>query len=102
MVKLKKQLAEKEKALAEEQQQVVAFQNKLKEIRLEFNSERSRLTQACRQYEETVIAKQNEVQALHVRLQHVVDSHNNEKQALSHKIQQVSLLMLTRFFRETN
>lgn len=88
-MKLKKQLAEKEKALAEEQEASQAFQNKLKELRTEYNAERSRLGQACRQYEETIMAKQTELQNLHARHRHVIDSHVSEKQALTQKIQQL-------------
>lgn len=96
-MKLKKQLVEKEKALAEEQEASQVFQNKLKELRSEYNTERSRLTQACRQFEESIMAKQNEVQNLQCRLQHVMDTHVSEKQVLTQKIQQVGgpLLIFT-------
>ncbi|KAK6639665.1 hypothetical protein RUM43_007938 [Polyplax serrata] len=89
VVKLKKQLAEKEKALTEEQEASQAFQNKLKELRSEYNSERARLTQACRQYDETILAKQGEIQNLHATNRHLIDSHVAEKQALTQKIQQL-------------
>jgi ribosome-binding protein 1 len=57
MVKLRKQLAEKEKALTDEQEAALAVQNKLKELRVEFNAERSR----WRHVEETAAAKQQEL-----------------------------------------
>lgn len=88
-MKLKKQLAEKEKALVEEQEASQAFQNKLKELRTEYNTERARLTQACRQYEETMQAKQNEISSLHARCRHLHENHVSEKQALTQKLQQV-------------
>ncbi|KAJ4434257.1 hypothetical protein ANN_22807, partial [Periplaneta americana] len=89
VVKLKKQLAEKEKALQEEQEASQSLQSKLKELRTEINSERSRLTHTCRQLEEAVVAKQTEIQSLSTRLQHAVDSHNAEKQALTQQNQQL-------------
>lgn len=89
VVKLKKQLAEKEKALQEEQEAGQSLQSKLKELRSELNSERSRLTHSCRQLEETVVTKQNEIQSMAVRLQHSLESHVTEKQALTQQYQQV-------------
>jgi ribosome-binding protein 1 len=86
---LKKQLAEKEKCLQEEQEAAQSLQSKLKELRNELNSERSRLTHSCRLLEETLVTKQNEMQALAARLQHTVDTHVAEKQALTQQYQQV-------------
>jgi ribosome-binding protein 1 len=98
VVKLKKQLAEKEKALQEEQEAGQSLQSKLKELRSELNSERSRLTHSCRQLDETLVTKQNEIQSLNARLQHTLESHVTEKQALTQQYQQVrwcSLLTLS-------
>lgn len=89
VVKLKKQLAEKEKALQEEQEAAQSLQSKLKELRSELNSERSRLTHSCRQLEESLVTKQNEIQSLAARLQHALESHVAEKQALTQQYQQV-------------
>ena len=89
LVKLKKQLAEKEKALLEEQEVTQSFQIKLKELRGEFNLERSRLGQNIRQLEETCTAKQNEIKALTARVQHAHDTFVAEKQTLSQQGQQV-------------
>ncbi|XP_063235629.1 ribosome-binding protein 1-like isoform X3 [Bacillus rossius redtenbacheri] len=83
VAKLKKQLADKEKALAEEQEASQAVQSKLRELRAELNSERSRLLQACRQLEESLAGRQAEVQALAARLQHAAESHGADKQALA-------------------
>lgn len=80
--------------MTEEQEVSQAFQNKLKELRSEFNSERARLAQACRQYDETISAKQNEIQNLHSTNRHLIDSHVAEKQALSQKIQQVFIIII--------
>ena len=80
-MKLKKQLAEKEKALSDEQEAAVALQNKLKELRTELNSEKH----TARQLEEALHARQSEISGFTTRLQHSAE----EKQALAQQIQQV-------------
>lgn len=89
VIKLKKQLAEKEKALADEHEASVAFQNKLKELRAEFNSERSRLLANIKQLEDTLNAKNTENQTLHIRMQHIFESHAAEKQGFNRQIEQL-------------
>ncbi|XP_076749451.1 uncharacterized protein LOC143422582 isoform X3 [Xylocopa sonorina] len=89
VIKLKKQLAEKEKALADEHEANIAFQNKLKELRAELNSERSRLSANVRQLEEALNAKVTETQTLHTRMQHILESHAAEKQGFTRQIEQL-------------
>ncbi|KAG5322620.1 KTN1 protein, partial [Pseudoatta argentina] len=89
VIKLKKQLAEKEKALTDEHEASVAFQNKLKELRAEFNTERSRLLATTRQLEESLNAKITETQTLHTRMQHILESHVAEKQGFARQIEQL-------------
>ncbi|XP_006617308.1 kinectin isoform X2 [Apis dorsata] len=89
VIKLKKQLAEKEKALADEHEANIAFQNKLKELRTELNSERSRLSANVRQLEEALNAKCTETQTLHTRMQHILESHAAEKQGFTRQIEQL-------------
>ncbi|XP_018393925.1 PREDICTED: kinectin-like isoform X3 [Cyphomyrmex costatus] len=89
VIKLKKQLAEKEKALTDEHEASVAFQNKLKELRTEFNMERSRLLANIRQLEESLNAKTTETQTLHTRMQHILESHVAEKQGFARQIEQL-------------
>lgn len=89
VIKLKKQLAEKEKALADEHEANIAFQNKLKELRAELNSERSRLSANVRQLEEALNAKCTETQTLHTRMQHILESHAAEKQGFTRQIEQL-------------
>lgn len=83
VVKLKKQLAEKEKALAAEQEAHQAIQNKLKELRAELNIEKH----ANRQREETLNSRLSDMQTLNARLQVVSD----EKQNLAKQLQQVRI-----------
>ncbi|XP_067204916.1 kinectin isoform X3 [Linepithema humile] len=89
VIKLKKQLAEKEKSLADEHEASIAFQNKLKELRAEFNTERSRLSASIRQLEESLSAKVTETQTLHTRMQHILESHAAEKQGFGRQIEQL-------------
>lgn len=89
VIKLKKQLAEKEKALADEHEASVAVQNKLKELRTEFNSERSRFLANTKQLEETLNTKITEAQTLHTRMQHILESHAAEKQGFSRQLEQL-------------
>ncbi|KAK1132615.1 hypothetical protein K0M31_014000 [Melipona bicolor] len=89
VIKLKKQLAEKEKALADEHEANIAFQNKLKELRAELNSERSRLSANVRQLEEALNTKVTETQTLHTRMQHILESHAAEKQGFTRQIEQL-------------
>jgi hypothetical protein len=58
-------------------------------LRSELNSERARLTHSCRLLEETVVTKQNEMQALAGSLQVTIDTLASEKQALTQQNQQV-------------
>lgn len=69
MQKLKKQLADKEKQVAELQDCVVSSQMKLKEVRNEQNAERSHLLQSVRELEEAVKAGKMERNAGESRLQ---------------------------------
>lgn len=89
VIKLKKQLAEKEKSLLDEREASIAFQNKLKELRVEFNSERSRLSVNVRHWEEALNAKITETQTLHTRMQHILESHAAEKQGFARQIEQL-------------
>ncbi|KAG8282816.1 hypothetical protein J6590_028786 [Homalodisca vitripennis] len=81
VVKLKKQLAEKEKALAAEQEAATALQSKLRELRSELNAEKH----STRQLEESLQARQSELGNLAGRLQHS----SEEKQSLLQQIQQL-------------
>ncbi|XP_059470500.1 kinectin isoform X6 [Neocloeon triangulifer] len=76
VARLKKQLAEKEKALAEEQQGAQAVHAKLLELRAELNGEKSRQGAAQRQLEEQLIAKNHAIQVLNNQLQATADLQN--------------------------
>ncbi|KAJ8674029.1 hypothetical protein QAD02_005291, partial [Eretmocerus hayati] len=89
VIKLKKQLADKEKALKDEQEASASVQSKIVELRAELNSERSRLTTSVRQLEEALSARVTEAQTLHTRMQHILESHAAEKQGFSRQIEQL-------------
>lgn len=92
MSKLKKQLAEKEEALANEMASSQAFQSKLKELRNELNEEKSK----CRQYEEGMMSKLNDVQTLQARIL----QQNNERQNMVKDMQAVRFTIL--FLKESS
>ncbi|XP_020284045.1 ribosome-binding protein 1 isoform X4 [Pseudomyrmex gracilis] len=89
VIKLKKQLAEKEKALIDEHEASVNLQNKLKEMRNEFTTEKSRLTATIRQLEESLNCKITENQTLNTRMQHILETHAAEKQGFARQIEQL-------------
>ncbi|XP_013170492.1 PREDICTED: ribosome-binding protein 1 [Papilio xuthus] len=84
MQKLKKQLAEKEKALADEVEASQALHAKLKELRATLNSERGRYTAAARAAEQTAIASRAELHTLQTRLQRVLDDNHTLSQEKIH------------------
>ncbi|KAJ0173610.1 hypothetical protein K1T71_010759 [Dendrolimus kikuchii] len=89
MQKLKKQLADKEKALADEIEASQALHAKLKELRANLNSERTRAAAAARASEQTGAAARAEVHTLQVRLQRLLDENHtltNEKLHLQSKL----------------
>ncbi|XP_044585501.1 kinectin isoform X11 [Cotesia glomerata] len=89
VIKLKKQLSEKEKALSEEHEASLTYQNKVKELRAELNSERSKSSGTIKQLEESLNAKTTEAQTLHTRMQHILETHAAEKQGFARQIEQL-------------
>ncbi|XP_060805240.1 ribosome-binding protein 1 isoform X2 [Amyelois transitella] len=76
MQKMKKQLADKEKALADEIEASQALHAKLKELRGHLNAERGRLAAATRAAEQADAAARAEVHTLQARLQRVLDDNH--------------------------
>ncbi|XP_053671286.1 ribosome-binding protein 1 [Anopheles nili] len=87
--KLKKQLQEKETALLEEQQAAAGLQLKLKELRLELNSEKVQTGAALKGYVEELHNKKHEVLLLTQELNTFKEKTMNEKQTLSMQFQQL-------------
>ncbi|XP_047524286.1 kinectin isoform X2 [Pieris napi] len=76
MQKLKKQLADKEKALADEVEASQALHAKLKELRGLLNAERGRATSASRAAEQTMAASRAELHTLQTRIQRLLDDNH--------------------------
>ena len=89
IIKLTKQLADKEKALQEKEEATISMQSKLHELRGELNGERSRGTARVRQLEEELKIKLTDVQTLQTRMQHILESHAAEKAGFSRQIEQL-------------
>lgn len=89
VIKLKKQLAEKEKSLNEEHETNATLKMRLNEVRAELNSEKSRLNGIIKQLEEALNAKVTDAQTLHTRMQHILESHAAEKQGFARQIEQL-------------
>ncbi|XP_073950920.1 SMC superfamily domain-containing protein aluminum tubes [Choristoneura fumiferana] len=92
MQKLKKQLADKEKALADEVEASQALHAKLKELRATLNAERGRFAAGARAAEQAAAAARVELHTQQARLQRVLD----ENQAL----QQDQLLLQSKLGAE--
>ncbi|KAK5647613.1 hypothetical protein RI129_002505 [Pyrocoelia pectoralis] len=87
--KLKKQLAEKEKALTEEQEALQGVQAKLREVRAEQAAEKIQLQQRVRGLEEALQAKHLELQAVNSR----VHGQNQKLQQIQAQMNEESLAM---------
>lgn len=101
--KLKRQLADKEKILAEEQESSAGFQVKLREMRAEINTERVQNQYKMNAFVEELNAKKMETQNLSQEIQFINDKYSNEKQALANQLQQLQTkLYLDKQLSETN
>lgn len=87
--KLKRQLAEKEKALIDEQETAAGFQAKLREMRMEINTERAQNQYKLNAFVEELNAKKMENQNLTQEIQFINDKYTNEKQTLTNQLQQI-------------
>lgn len=87
--KLKKQLAEKEKALQDEQEASMAVHAKLRELRADFNSERAQFNANIKAQIEEISMKKSEIQNIVAEKQFVTDKLTAEKQTLTVQIQQI-------------
>ncbi|XP_071454017.1 ribosome-binding protein 1-like isoform X2 [Hetaerina americana] len=82
VVKLKKQLAEREKSLADEQEASQQWQVKVRELRTELNGERTRLGTTVRTLEASI-------EKLTAKLRTESDSHAEEKRSLVAQVQEL-------------
>ncbi|EFX65046.1 hypothetical protein DAPPUDRAFT_333581 [Daphnia pulex] len=92
---LRKQLADKEKALQEELEEKQAYQNKLRTLGTEMTTERTRAAAARKQLEESLARQTAEMQMLSVRLQQTTEQHVAEVNALRVAVQQAQKVSQT-------
>lgn len=94
MQKLKKQLQEKEKQLQDEQEASVAFQAKLRELRGEYNAEKSQFNATIKAHIEELNNKKKELQDLSSEIHFVKEKHVAEKSGLTQQVQQLQAKFL--------
>ncbi|XP_061728930.1 ribosome-binding protein 1-like [Cydia pomonella] len=92
MQKLKKQLADKEKALADELEASQALHAKLKELRATLNAERGRAAAATRAHEQAAEAARAEIHTHQTRVKRLADD--------NHQLQQENRLLQSKLAAE--
>uniref|UniRef100_A0A8C3KW26 Ribosome binding protein 1 n=1 Tax=Calidris pygmaea TaxID=425635 RepID=A0A8C3KW26_9CHAR len=83
---LKRQLEEKEKQLAAEQEDVAAARNKLRELGKELAAERAKAVAVEGRLKEQLLAREREIAAVQARMQASYQDHVSETQQLQGKI----------------
>ncbi|XP_025945662.1 ribosome-binding protein 1 [Apteryx rowi] len=83
---LKRQLEEKEKQLAAEQEDVSAARNKLRELSKELATEKAKAVAVESKLKEQLLAREREIAAVQARMQASYQDHVNETQQLQGKI----------------
>ncbi|NXV13194.1 RRBP1 protein, partial [Cepphus grylle] len=83
---LKRQLEEKEKQLAAEQEDVAAARNKLRELSKELAAERAKAVAVEGKLKEQLLAREREIAAVQARMQASYQDHVSETQQLQGKI----------------
>ena len=86
---LRKQLEEKEKSLQEEQQLGMSNSSKYKELKQEIQREKTRFVALEKQYQDKVVGKDQEFQALQLRMQTAINENMADRNAMQARIQQL-------------
>lgn len=84
--KLKRQLEEKEKALAEEQEASIGIQAKLRELRTEINTERATMSSTIKSYVEKLQTKEQDIALLEQKIKTLNDTLTLERQQFQAKL----------------
>lgn len=84
--KLKRQLEEKEKLLAEEQEASIGIQAKLRELRSEINTERATMSSTIKSYVEKIQAKEQDIALLEQKIKTLNDNLALERQQFQAKL----------------
>lgn len=85
--KLRKQIEDKDRLLAEEQSAALAIQTKLRELRADYNAERAQAVHRHNAHTDEVNALKANLQQAQQEHQHIVDRVGLEKSALNKQIQ---------------
>lgn len=89
LIKMKKQLTEKEKALQEEQENGLGLQKKINDLRNDITAQRLQFNVTIKAQAEDINIKKNEIQNLASEIQYLKDKFGAEKQAMSVQYQQL-------------
>lgn len=92
--KLRKQLEEKDRELAEEQKVTIGFQNKFREMRAEIISERTNSQSKISNLTDELHAKKMEIQTIRQELTFQSEKFANEQKVMSNSIQQLQTALL--------
>ncbi|XP_075145878.1 SMC superfamily domain-containing protein aluminum tubes isoform X2 [Haematobia irritans] len=84
--KLKRQLEEKEKALAEEQEASIGIQAKLRELRTEINTERATMSSTIKSYVDKLQTKDHDIALLEQKIKTLNDTLAVERQQFQAKL----------------
>ncbi|XP_058974217.1 putative leucine-rich repeat-containing protein DDB_G0290503 isoform X4 [Musca domestica] len=84
--KLKRQLEEKEKALAEELEASIGIQAKLRELRTEINTERASMSSTIKSYTEKLATKDQDISLLEQKIKTLNDTLTLERQQFQAKL----------------
>uniref|UniRef100_A0A1I8QD55 Ribosome-binding protein 1 n=1 Tax=Stomoxys calcitrans TaxID=35570 RepID=A0A1I8QD55_STOCA len=84
--KLKRQLEEKEKALAEEQEASIGIQAKLRELRTEINTERASMSSTIKSYVEKLQTRDQDIALLEQKIKTLNDTLALERQQFQAKL----------------
>lgn len=96
--KLRKQIEEKDRLLSEEQKGTIAIQNKLRELRAEFNADRAQSIHRQNAHIEEINTLKSDLSQAQQEHQLLIERANNEKQALNTQLQHLQ----QKLFQEKN
>lgn len=89
LIKLKKQLNEKDKALQQEVENSAAIQKKVNDLRNDITAQRLQFNVTIKSQAEDINAKKQEIQTLTAEIQYLKEKYLNEKQTMTVQLQQM-------------
>ena len=88
---MKKQLSEKERLLEDEQQAHLALQTKVKDIRIELNNEKLKVSKMVRDHDDILLTKRQELQSL--------STHCHSQSQLISKVDNILFFLITKNYQ---